>query len=80
MNMFTYNTVIFINVTKHNGKIKNKKNMHLIVKYSFTLHFKSFSSDSHDFEVEQSLAGAIDQLKPFKLFEQLILFPSQDFL
>jgi hypothetical protein len=30
--------------------------MHLIVKYLFTLHFKSFSSDSHDFEVEQSLA------------------------
>jgi hypothetical protein len=33
--------------------------MHLIVKYLFTLHFKSFSSDSHDFEVEQSLAGPL---------------------
>jgi hypothetical protein len=55
--MFTYNTVIFINVTKHNGKIKNFKNMHLIVKYSFTLHFKSFSSDSHDFEVEVTSRG-----------------------
>jgi hypothetical protein len=59
MNKFTYNTVIFINVTKHNSKIINKKNMHLIVKYLFTLHFKSFSSDSHDFTVEQSLAGPL---------------------
>jgi hypothetical protein len=46
-------------VTKHNSKIINKKNMHLIVKYLFTLHFKSFLSDSHDFEVEQSLAGPL---------------------
>jgi hypothetical protein len=59
MNKFTYNTVILLMSQNIIVKLQIKKNMHLIVKYLFTLHFKSFSSDSHDFEVEQSLAGPL---------------------